>query len=406
MNARIVFCILISFVLRSSAQAQWTKVFGPAGGDVEAIASDAGHVYAGTDSGVYVSNNNGDTWTQELTDLTDSEIFSLAVTPNGTILAGTEGGGISRSTDFGTSWSGANTGIPSGSNILSVASDGHGNIFAGHSTEGVFYSSDDGLSWTARNSSMENAAIFSLTVAPDGTVYAGSKQFIFSSTDEGEHWDTSENVGLSFDEVLALAADSSGNIFAGTLQSGRLWLPVGTTQWQSTTPVAVSSDEQVHALAAVSGRVFMGMFGAGIEQTGDLGSTWTNFSGGLTDLHVYALTVAPSGSLFAGTFLGEVFRANLGLSVGRERSSGSDLAIWPQPFGNRASISFRLDRAEPVRLVVLDALGREVESVDGGTMSSGACNLTFDASRIPNGACYILLRTPSKDLGVPGLCLH
>jgi len=380
----------------ASASAQWLQVFGPTGGDVEALASDAaGHIYAGTDTGVYFSNDNGWHWTLKDSGLLDSEIFSLAITPGGMVLAGTEGGGIFRSTDSGDMWEASNSGLPDGSNILSLASDRNGNIFAGHSTEGVFYSSDDGTHWIARNAGMESQIIFSLAIAPIGTIYAGAGSYIFSSTDSGQHWDTSLTLPGG-DEVLALAADSSGDVFAGTLDRFRYRLLAGSGTWENISPNFSSSDFQVHALATFGSSVFLGLFGAGVWQSQDFGSNWTNISNSdLADPKIYSLTVTPSGNLFAGTYLGDIFRISGPLSVAENGASDASLSAWPQPFPGRVTISFSLEKTEVAKLELFDAMGREVLATPDAMMMAGRHDRTFDLPALPSGAYLFLLRTPS-----------
>src|SRR5579883_449585 len=176
---KVIFTVIILLALALPSQAQnWAHVFGPYGGDVEAIASDRfGHIYAGTDSGVFVSSNNGASWVEKNNGLSEEEIFSFTCAATGTVLAGTEGGGIFRSTNFGDSWNAVNSGLPDSSNILSLASDDRGNIYAGHAGQGVFYSSDDGQHWLQRSVGMPNTSVYSLTIAPSGNIYAGVTRY-------------------------------------------------------------------------------------------------------------------------------------------------------------------------------------------------------------------------------------
>ena len=379
--------------MAGAVRAQWQPVFGPTGGDVEAIASDgAGHVYAGTDSGVYMSGDNGLTWTQELSGLTNREIFSFAITPNGTVLAGTEGGGIFRTTNFGSYWDSSSSGLPNSSNILSLASDGHGNLYAGHSMLGVFYSSDDGMHWTARNADMDSQTIFSLTVAPNGTVYAGGNRYIFSSNDQGVHWDTSLNTVYSGDEVLALAADSAGDIFAGTFLKQRFRLLIGHSAWEPITPFTTNTGDEVRTIAAVNDRIFLGMFGNGIVESGDFGSTWSDFSGGLTDPKVYSLTASPDGYLFAGTYLAEVFREDLGLSVRPGSGSQNTVDVWPQPCSDVVHISFSNSGVSNMRM--FDGVGREVKDLSTEVVANDSHTVTLNTSQLPSGVYRITVDMP------------
>jgi len=87
----IAFVILNCLFLSSNCPAQWIQTNGPYGGDINCLAVSGSNIYAGTyDSGVFLSTNNGTSWTN--TGLTKG-IYSLAV--NGTfIFAGTNRSGI------------------------------------------------------------------------------------------------------------------------------------------------------------------------------------------------------------------------------------------------------------------------------------------------------------------------
>src|SRR5437016_6451234 len=94
--------ILILIILHSSlliTNAQWVQTNGPSGGVVRSLAVSGSNIFAGTDfSGVYLSTNNGQTWTQ--TSLNNQAIYSLAI--NGSnIFAGTYDSGVYLSTNNG-----------------------------------------------------------------------------------------------------------------------------------------------------------------------------------------------------------------------------------------------------------------------------------------------------------------
>jgi hypothetical protein len=86
---------------------QTNESFGFTETIVTALISDSsGTVFAGClygSSGVFRSTNNGETWTPINEGLTSTNIQALAINSNGLIFAGTQGSGIFRSTDNGSS---------------------------------------------------------------------------------------------------------------------------------------------------------------------------------------------------------------------------------------------------------------------------------------------------------------
>lgn len=123
-------------------------------------------------------------------------IYSLAVIGSNTF-AGTWGGGLYRSTDYGASWTTANNGLTD-IIIRSLAVNGT-NLFAGTSSQGVFLSTDYGENWTAVNTGLTNNEINCLIVI-ESNIYAGTwGGGIFKSTDDGANW-TVINNGLTVNQ--------------------------------------------------------------------------------------------------------------------------------------------------------------------------------------------------------------
>jgi hypothetical protein len=60
-------------------------------------------IFAGTDSGVFLSTNNGTSWVAVDSGLTEHEVYSIAVSGNN-IFAGTYSGCIFLSVNKGKSW--------------------------------------------------------------------------------------------------------------------------------------------------------------------------------------------------------------------------------------------------------------------------------------------------------------
>ena len=96
------------------------------------------NLFAGIDGGVFVSANNGASWTVVNTGLTITGVIALAV--NGSNLfagtAGTSPGGVFLSTYNGTSWTAVNTGLTS--RLVYSLAVNDSNPFAGTHEAGVW----------------------------------------------------------------------------------------------------------------------------------------------------------------------------------------------------------------------------------------------------------------------------
>ena len=114
----IAMCAAVILTSAHTAQAGiniWTTQ-GPTGGFVRAFAIDPltpTTLYAGTEGGVFKSTNSGSTWSPASSGLTgfNSTILALGIDPltPSTLYAGTSGG-VFKSTDAGGTWSPASSG--------------------------------------------------------------------------------------------------------------------------------------------------------------------------------------------------------------------------------------------------------------------------------------------------------
>jgi hypothetical protein len=126
------------------------------------------------------------------------------------------------STDNGTSWKAASTGLTN-THVDAFAVSG-ANLFAGTSDSGVFLSTDNGTSWTsASNGLVSNALEITALAVSGANLFAGTYgSGVIRSTDNGTSW-TGANTGNEFDHFVFALAVSGTNLFAGT-EGGGVWL--------------------------------------------------------------------------------------------------------------------------------------------------------------------------------------
>jgi hypothetical protein len=60
-------------------------------------------------------------------------------------------------------------------------------------------------------------------------------------------------------------------------------------------------------------------------------------------------------------------------------------------------VTYRLPRAAPVRIAVLDLQGREVAVVADGNHRAGTHSISWNARRLAPGMYFVKLRTPELD---------
>jgi len=173
---------------------------------VKALVSDpwhAGSVYAGTDMGLYKSDDAGARWRLLDTPMNGSMVWSMAIDPvdSNVMFAGTgtpSRPGIFRSADGGKSWDRLpveialdcpNVGIPRPTGIAVDPSD-HRQVWVGLEVDGVRHSRDGGETWTKVNGQIPNPDVHNVLVVagPPKAVFTVVNDDVWRSTDDGETW--------------------------------------------------------------------------------------------------------------------------------------------------------------------------------------------------------------------------
>jgi hypothetical protein len=315
-----IICVL-TMSAAGVLRAQWAPTNGPYGGTVLSLASSGAMVFAGTNGGVFVSNDTGATWTSSFAGMTNGTADALAINPiDGVVYAGTIGG-MFRSTNNGVSWQA----VPAlaTQDIRSIAFTGGGATIWVGGSGGVLRSTDGGSGWVRVDTGFANNYV--RTVVPieglSGTViYVGTPGALYVSTNNGAGW---SQVGSTLSGNVYAVTQVDTMLFVGT--SGGLYalLPDHVT-WQRRL-TNYTSTLLLNRNASGGLDILVGSIGGGVFTSSDTGRSWNLFNGGLSDLGVHTLSIDPVGGgsayLFAGTFNG-VFRTPIENAAWASFSSG------------------------------------------------------------------------------------
>src|SRR5512135_2438397 len=166
-------------------------------------------------------------------------IHTLAIDTHAasTLYAGGEGGGIFKTTNGGVSWGVLRHGPAPTTPVYAIVIDSAvpATLYAGTGGQGVLKSTDAGNDWTAVNVGLANLDITALAADSSGTLFAASKVGVFTSTDDGASWSNPSSAPLQAD-VSALVADphTPGTLYAATQGSGLFKTTDGGTHWSET----------------------------------------------------------------------------------------------------------------------------------------------------------------------------
>ncbi len=301
MKKQILLLVILACYLNFS-NAQWQQANGPYGGIVNCFAISGGNIFAGTSSGVYLSANNGISWSAVDSGMPYIDVVSLAVSGSN-IFAGVGnpvtyiGGGVYLSTNNGNSWVAVDSGLPANTyvNVLAVSRN---NIFAG-TNSGVYLSTNNGSKWTTVNSGLTDTLITSFVVK-DTNIFVGTQGGVYLSSDSGKSW-TLKNNGFDFmaNSIWSLAL-SGDTIYAGTswgfyksTDNGDNWIMNSLLPGGPYTAIATSGSK---ILTCYLGTLFF---------SSDNGESWATVDSGLPLLFNNFNALLFSGNkILTGSFVG------------------------------------------------------------------------------------------------------
>lgn len=355
-------------------------------------------------------------------------IWTFLQAQDGSMIAGTWGGKILRSTDQGASFTVINDGM-NAAFIWSLVQTANGNLFAA-TERGVFISINNGVSWSS--TALPQYDVRALSVNGN-FIYAGLwGQGVYRTSDNGATWTDASN-GMVIKAVQALLSDNSGNIYAGTFGGGIYKTTNGGSNWS---PTAMNYPH-VWSLAKTSaGILIAGTYGNGLYLSADGGNSWQPQTSGINATHIYSISVDNNNNVFVSSWNNGVYFAqvtatdapliawnNIGLTgvkvasisynnlTGKLFASTTDGGLlrndsptsardagsntipvkfnladnYPNPFNPSTMIEFSLKVANEVELVVYNMLGEIVARPVTGYLQAGRHTVRFDASNLPSG---------------------
>ena len=387
--------ILLVLAQFCHAQDFWIELERPTGGMVFSLAvSSKTEVYAGMGNGVYLSNDDSNSWI--LTGLEGITSYSLHIYQNGHVFAGTGGfNALYRMETIEDGWIPLISSL--GGNIVSIMHTTSGDLHFGF-WGGIYKSTDFGETWTQVLELDNTQVIKSIVENTDGVLFAGVTAFlegggVYRSADSGDTW---EQIGLPNKYVRSLAVNSLGDIFAGSVgdhylyygglykstDNGGTWVELRNDVL--VTSIVITPDDHIYFGSNEYGDQ------AGVFFSNDHGETWERIISGLigpSNQKIEGLSLAPDGYLYAyGNHLhrsvNPVFDANAA-----PLQEADDLTVFPNPFIDFLHFQFSSNKyyAEDYSVKVFDPLGRMVFSQELGGLQDGTINL----SSLPQGMYYI-----------------
>jgi len=254
---------------------------------------------------------------------------------SGFVLAGTDMLGMFRSTDNGTTFSPANTGL--GSAWIQCMTQCGANIYAGTGESGLYVSSDNGLSWSVVPA-IPATGISALASGGNVIVVSTIDSTLFISSNAGTSWNQL-NTLIPADKITSLAV-CYNNVVAGTQSNG---LFLSADQGAAWNPVSVGElyNPEIRCLFSFYNLVFAGTAEGELVYSQDSGNTWVLFSWVLDDSPILSLFTGSSG-LYAGVNGGGVWSIPLcQLVTGTPQPESLNAEVFPNPVNQFAEIEWK-----------------------------------------------------------------
>jgi hypothetical protein len=383
--------ILIAYAAASSAQT-WQRTTGPVEDDVHdlCIASN-GWIFAMTAFGLNRSTDGGDHWTRPCQFGHGSDTNRVIIAPNGNIVFSSDSG-IYVSTNNGETFVQSLKSPTSPNSVRQFSVSGTGRIFAATHL-GTVMSDDNGLSWKLSNKGVSQTSVYAVAASHD-TVIAFHRNLYFSRSN-GDTW---TETGMSFSNSglqLYMYPDGSWVVFSFTdILRNQHPSDSLATGWRSMVDGHLPVSEYFQSYDRMEdGSIF-------ISSLKDL---WVMRDFTFVQSVGNGLALSPTFVVkriaydkkndvyYAATSSGGVYKAKLMLDVPKEDVATVDVDVFPNPLTASANIRCSLAEPSPITIQVVDNIGR-VRLRTTEFYTDGTHDIPLDVSSLPAGSYLLEVR--------------
>ena len=307
--------------------ADWQKLpISPQSATPSALlALPSGTIFSGDLLGrVFRSSDDGANWEMVYHDSGSYGIYNLIRSPqSGHLFLHTNYGDLLRSTDSGTSWVWVSSDTIGGSQYP-TAINSNGDFYAGTDFEGMLRSEDEGVTFVTINGRLISNLVYQVAASRQNSVYALTEDLVFRTTDSGNTW---KRLDFAIGEELvppALAIDSLGTVYIGTIGGIFVSRDSGNTWSNPVQPPPFQTSNQCYAIAALPNNTVYAATEYGLITSQDEGRTWSNVTGPLDSVNTVGFVIGKNGVLYATDEIGTLYQSiDQGISW-TDVSSGSD----------------------------------------------------------------------------------
>ena len=390
--------LTIAFLCASGqhVRAQWVHVSLPSQSGASCIAVSGSNLFVSTIDTVCLSTNAGADWSVVNTGLTKCQIRAMAVIGTN-IFAGlydfqsTGQGGVFLSTNNGKSWTKTNL-KNTDVNAMTVSGT---TLWIVTGTNKVMFSTNNGSAWKTSSNGLTSNNLSA--IASDGTnVFVGTQDLgVFRSTNSGTSWAKCDT-GLTNPSIYSLAAYGT-NVYAGAFigdnavyvstNSGAIWTGAGLTDYIGT------------ALAVTGPNLFLatadGIDNGTIELSTNNGVSWTEVNPGLSKAYINVIAIAGSNLFIAsndGLWVRPLSQMITVSAVAPTSQIQRTITAYPNPFSQSTTFSIVSGESGTARVTIVNQLGEVISRVFDGELETGERQFTWDANAFAPGMYWCEVR--------------
>ena len=321
----VILCLSNSSVSQGQTDGQWHQSIGTENLNMQALIFKSGRTFAGGATGAYVSTNGAVDFSISNTG-NDSSGPTRGFASNSNFLFTCTSRGVFRSADNGVTWSQKSSGLTdqrtSGIHYLDPS-------LIVVTPTGVFRSGNDGDSWVAAGLAATDVRC---VTSINGTLFVGANaaaSSVYKSADSGVTW-TAANTGLNTTSVRAIERKGNTLFAAGAVGTGVFRSIDFGVSWTLLSTATGLPSSSYRGFASDDFFIFAGSFGGGVYYSADNGDSWTAINAGLLDLTIFDLELNDSMLVAASNTKG-VFRFALA-NLPRRPAKITSTAMTPDGF--------------------------------------------------------------------------
>ncbi len=319
------------FESTTNALVAWrARPVGLTSGKITALTHSGSYLFAGTaDSGVFIFNGfvgSDRYWIKINNGLSNLKIKSLLAIDSITVLAGTDGNGLYKTTDKGATWTAINSGLINNAVVTGLVKAGN-RIILLSKTGGVFASDNNGSTWTDLNDvntlNINGTNSFSYNSVNDVLLVSNANGLYTLNTASTATTPSyiSAQTGLPANTLIRGISNNGTDWYVAT-DKGVYTTAASAVNWAAANTGLPGTD--VRAVVALQNRLIAGVAQEGIYKATAGANTWAALNTGFNNPVTKTMTAAGDSLVVAVTDKGVFVSKNLATSYVKSNTGLTD----------------------------------------------------------------------------------